>query len=158
MIKKLKSPYVGGRKRGIWFKDKLEPLSLDLVLLYAASGSGKRASLFTDYTFGIKARQSTLSKNEIYPIAKAYSGLERSEILELDRWIKKNTLDKFGPVRSVPKSLVFEIAFEGILESKRHKAGYALRFPRILCWRRDKSAEDIDSLTELDALVSLIQN
>ncbi|MEB3253731.1 MAG: ATP-dependent DNA ligase, partial [Synechococcus sp.] len=139
MVKHVESPYLSGRKRGHWWKHKLEPMTLDAVLLYAQAGSGRRANLFTDYTFGIwgDGKPPTLVS-----FAKAYSGLNDAEILELDRWIRRNTLQRFGPARSVKAELVFEIGFEGIHPSKRHKSGLAVRFPRILRWRRDKPAEE----------------
>jgi DNA ligase-1 len=106
-------------------------MSLDAVLIYAQAGSGKRANLFTDYTFALWQGQ------ELFPFAKAYSGLDNQEINELDKWIRKHTLEKFGPVRSVEPSQVFEIGFEGITESNRHKSVISVLFPRILRWRKD---------------------
>lgn len=144
MLKKLDSPYETGRKRGNWWKWKVDPLTIDAVLIYASKGSGRRANLYTDYTFAVWNEQG-----ELVPFAKAYSGLTDQEIREVDTFIKKNTLDKFGPVRSVTPELVFEIAFEGIAASTRHKSGIALRFPRILRWRRDKLAHEADTLETL---------
>jgi len=147
MLKRLESPYHTGRKRGDWWKWKVEPYVLDAVLLYAQAGHGRRASLFTDYTFGL------WSDGELVTFAKAYSGLSDAEIRTLDGWIKANTIERFGPVRSVPRTQVFEIAFEGIARSTRHKAGVAVRFPRIKRWRTDKPATEADTL---DALVALL--
>lgn len=140
MLKRLSSVYQMGRKKGDWWKWKIDPMTLDGVMLYAQAGHGKRANLFTDYTFGL------WKDGQIVPFAKAYSGLSNEEIVKLDAWIRKNTLEKFGPVRSVKAMKVFEIAFEGIQLSPRHKAGIAVRFPRILRERLDKKPEDADSL------------
>ena len=143
MLKQRSSPYLSGRKRGHWWKHKLDPMTLDAVLLYAQAGSGRRANLFTDYTFGLWNGET---EPQLVSFAKAYSGLNDAEILELDRWIRRNTLERFGPARSVKADLVFEIGFEGIHASKRHKSGIAVRFPRILRWRRDKPAAEADRL------------
>lgn len=140
MLKALESHYGVGRPRGVWWKYKVEPFTLDAVLVYAQAGSGKRANLFTDYTFAI------WRGDELVPFAKAYSGLTNEEIAELDRWIRRNTVEKFGPVRSVAPERVFEIAFEGISPSKRHKSGLAVRFPRILRPRPDKPASEADTM------------
>jgi len=150
MLKARHSPYLVGRKRGYWWKYKLEPMSLDAVLIYAQAGSGKRANLFTDYTFALWQGQ------ELFPFAKAYSGLDNQEINELDKWIRKHTLEKFGPVRSVEPSQVFEIGFEGITESNRHKSGISVRFPRILRWRKDKPAAEADTLAAAIDLLKLM--
>lgn len=147
MLKRWSSPYQSGRKRGDWWKWKVEPMTLDAVLLYAQPGHGKRATLYTDYTFGI------WRDKQLVPFAKAYSGLSNDEIVELDGWIRKNTLERFGPVRSVKAQRVFEIAFEGIGESTRHKSGLAVRFPRILRERRDKTIEEADSLESAKELM-----
>ena len=152
MLKHNESPYLSGRKRGYWWKHKLEPMTLDAVLLYAQAGSGRRANLFTDYTFGLWSQGP---EPQLVSFAKAYSGLNDAEILELDRWIRRNTLQRFGPARSVKADLVFEIGFEGIHPSKRHKSGLAVRFPRILRWRRDKPASEADGL---DTALKLIHN
>ena len=147
MLKHLHSPYLAGRKRGSWWKYKLEPMTLDAVLIYAQAGTGRRANLFTDYTFALWDRQSTdPSDHQLVTFAKAYSGLNDEEILSLDRWIRRHTRERFGPTRVVNPELVFEIGFEGIQPSKRHKCGLAVRFPRILRWRHDRSAESADSL------------
>ena len=140
VIKALNSPYLVGRKRGYWWKYKVEPMTLDAVLIYAQAGSGKRANLFTDYTFAL------WNGEELISFAKAYSGLDNKEIEELDKWIRRNTIERFGPVRSVKPIHVFEIGFEGIAESSRHKSGIAIRFPRILRWRKDKPVEEADTL------------
>ncbi|MBV2350972.1 ATP-dependent DNA ligase [Synechococcus sp. HK05] len=148
MLKALDSPYLVGRKRGSWWKHKLEPLRLDAVLLYAQAGSGKRANLYTDYSFGLWNGDGAL-----VTFAKAYSGLDNAEIKELDRWIRAHTTERFGPVRAVEPLQVFELAFEGIQPSKRHKCGFAVRFPRISRWRRDKPAAEADSLASARALM-----
>jgi DNA ligase-1 len=148
MIKALESPYLAGRKRGFWWKHKLEPLRLDAVLLYAQAGSGKRANLYTDYSFGLWN-----DNGELVTFAKAYSGLDNAEIQELDRWIRAHTTERFGPVRAVEPLQVFELAFEGIQLSKRHKCGLAVRFPRISRWRREKPAAEADSLQSALALM-----
>jgi DNA ligase-1 len=140
MVKALDSPYLVGRKRGYWWKYKVDPMSLDAVLIYAQAGSGKRANLFTDYTFALWQGET------LVPFAKAYSGLDNKEIDELDKWIRKHTIEKFGPVRSVDPIQVFEIGFEGIAQSNRHKSGISVRFPRILRWRKDKPATEADTL------------
>jgi DNA ligase-1 len=147
MLKRLDSPYPVGRKRGQWWKWKIEPHTVDAVLMYAQRGSGIRASLYTDYTFGI------WKDGALVPLAKAYSGLDNREIQELDAWIRAHTLEKFGPVRTVEPFHVFELAFEGIQLSKRHKSGLAVRFPRILRWRRDKSADQADTYETVAALL-----
>ena len=146
MLKRADSPYLNGRKRGHWWKYKLDPMTLDAVLLYAQAGSGRRANLFTDYTFGLWNGSET---PELVTFAKAYSGLNNTEILELDRWIRSNTMSKYGPVRAVKAEQIFEIGFEGVHHSKRHKCGYAVRFPRILRQRKDKSIEDINTINDL---------
>ncbi|MBW4655801.1 MAG: ATP-dependent DNA ligase [Kaiparowitsia implicata GSE-PSE-MK54-09C] len=140
MLKALDSPYLVGRKRGHWWKYKVEPMTLDAVLIYAQAGSGKRANLFTDYTFAL------WQDAELVTFAKAYSGLDNKEIDALDKWIRQHTIEKFGPVRAVEPIQVFEIGFEGIAESKRHKSGISVRFPRILRWRTDKPAAEADTL------------
>jgi DNA ligase-1 len=149
VIKSVNSPYLVGRKRGYWWKYKVEPMTLDAVLIYAQAGSGKRANLFTDYTFAL------WHEGTLVPFAKAYSGLDNAEIENLDRWIRKHTIEKFGPVRSVEPVQVFEIGFEGILRSTRHKSGIAVRFPRILRWRTDKPAAEADTL---DAAFRLLEH
>ena len=146
VLKRKNSPYGIGRRRGSWWKYKVDNMSVDAVLLYAQPGSGQRSGLYTDYTFAV------WDKNELVPIAKAYSGLTQEEIKEVDKWIRRETVEKFGPVRRVKPELVFEIAFENILLSNRHKAGLAVRFPRIKAWRKDKSAAEADTLDSLRQL------
>jgi DNA ligase-1 len=147
MLKRLSSAYGVGRRRGDWWKWKVDPLTVDAVLIYAQAGSGKRAGLFTDYTFGI------WEGDHLVPFAKAYSGLTDEEIRKVDQFIRRNTLEKFGPVRTVKPELVFELHFEGIQPSTRHKSGIAVRFPRIARWRTDKKAEEADSLDTVRAMV-----
>ncbi|WP_305805140.1 ATP-dependent DNA ligase [Stenotrophomonas sp. YIM B06876] len=148
MLKRRDSPYRHGRKRGDWWKWKVDPLTVDAVLVYAQSGSGRRSTLYTDYTFAL------WDGDTLVPVAKAYSGLDDKQILELDRWIRGNTLQRFGPVRSVPPEQVFEIAFEGVNRSARHKSGLAVRFPRIVRWRTDKPAAEADRVQALRALAT----
>ncbi len=147
MIKHCSSPYLVGRKRGHWWKWKVDPLSIDAVMIYAMKGHGRRANLYSDYTFAVW--QGT----DLVPFAKAYSGLTDKEMQEVDRFVKKNTIEKFGPVRSVTPELVFEIGFEGIAPSTRHKSGIALRFPRMLRWRKDKVAADANTLDDLRSIL-----
>lgn len=147
MIKRKSSTYQVGRKRGDWWKWKVEPLSIDAVLVYAQKGHGRRADLYTDYTFAI------WQEDKLVPFAKAYSGLTDVEIKKVDSFVRKNTKEKFGPVRTVNAELVFEIGFEGIHPSPRHKSGIAVRFPRILRWRTDKKKEEANTLEDLKALM-----
>mgnify|MGYP002777902560 CR=1 FL=1 len=147
MLKRKTSPYRDGRKRGDWWKWKMDPFTVDAVMIYAMRGHGRRANLYTDYTFAV------WHHGQLLPFTKAYSGLTDEEIIEVDRWIKNHTIEKFGPVRSVQPELVFEIAFEGIQKSTRHKSGLALRFPRIHRWRKDKPAREADTLDTLMALL-----
>src|SRR5215469_7022840 len=148
MLKRLSSPYRVGRRRGDWWKWKIDPYSVDVVLIYAQPGNGRRASLFTDYTFGV------WDEGKLVPFAKAYSGLSDEEIREVDAWVRRNTIETFGPVRSVKPELVFELAFEGIQRSPRHRSGIAVRFPRMARWRHDKKAEDADSIDTILSLLS----
>jgi DNA ligase-1 len=148
MLKRWDAPYHDGRKRGAWWKWKLDPFTVDAVMIYAQSGSGRRAGLFTDFTFAVR------DGADLVPFTKAYSGLTDAEFRQISDWVRKNTLERFGPVRSVPAELVFELAFEGIQESPRHKSGIALRFPRMLRWRRDKPVAEIGSLAELRGLLA----
>lgn len=143
MLKSKSSIYHAGRKKGDWWKWKIHPLSIDAVLIYGQKGSGRRSGFYTDYTFAIRSGEQYVT------IAKAYSGLTDKEIKEVDRFIKNNSIEKFGPVRTVKPQLVFEIGFEGIAKSNRHKSGIALRFPRILRWRKDKTVNDINTLEDL---------
>jgi len=149
MLKRMDSIYQTGRKRGAWWKWKVDPLSVDAVLIYAQKGHGRRADLYTDYTFAV------WDNDKLVPFAKAYSGLTDKEIKQVDYFVKRNTLEKFGPVRTVKPQLVFEIGFEGINYSSRHKSGIALRFPRILRWRQDKKMEEADNL---DVLKGMLEN
>ena len=153
MLKSADSPYLTGRKKGAWWKWKVEPLTVDAVMIYAQAGSGRRATLFTDYTFAVWDEQA--GERNLVPIAKAYSGLTDTEINSLNRWIRSNTIERFGPVRSVPAEQVFELAFEGINSSTRHKSGVALRFPRIARWREDLRPEDADTLPQVKELLKL---
>lgn len=146
MLKRADSVYQAGRRRGDWWKWKIDPLTIDAVLLYAQAGHGRRSTLYTDYTFGVWDGET------LVPVAKAYSGLDDKEILVLDRWIRANTRERFGPVRSVRAEQVFELGFEAVNISKRHKSGIAVRFPRILRWRQDKPASEADVLAQLQAL------
>jgi DNA ligase-1 len=147
MLKNLDSVYKVGRKRGDWWKWKVDPLTIDCVLVAAQKGHGRRANLYTDYTFAV------WDGDKLVTLTKAYSGLTDKEFYQVDSFIKKNILEKFGPVRTVKPELVFEIGFEGIAESKRHKSGVALRFPRMLRWRQDKSKEEADTLENVKALL-----
>lgn len=147
MLKKLDSVFHTGRKRGDWWKWKINPYTVDTVMIYAQKGSGRRANFYTDYTFAVRDGEQLIT------IAKAYSGLTDKEIKEVNSFVNKNAIEKFGPVRTVKPELVFEIAFEGIAESKRHKAGLALRFPRIARWRKDKKADEINTLDDLKQLL-----
>jgi DNA ligase-1 len=147
MLKRLQSTYKIGRQRGDWWKWKVDPYTVDAVLIYAQAGSGRRASLYTDYTFGV------WDNGKLVPIAKAYSGLTDEEIGQVDQFVRKNTIEKFGPVRTVKPELVFELAFEAIQPSTRHKSGIAVRFPRIARWRQDKPATEADSLNSIKALL-----
>lgn len=147
MLKRQDSTYEVGRVRGTWWKWKIDPYRIDAVLIYAQKGHGKRASLYTDYTFAL------WDGPNLVPVAKAYSGLDDKEIAAVDRFIRQNTTESFGPVRSVTPSLVMEIAFEGISRSARHKSGIATRFPRIARWRQDKQPTDANTLQELIELL-----
>ncbi|CAN5295480.1 ATP-dependent DNA ligase [soil metagenome] len=147
MLKRSDSVYGVGRKRGDWWKWKINPLSMDAVLVYAQQGHGRRASIYSDYTFAV------WSDDKLVPVAKAYSGLTDEEMKSVDDYVRKNTLEKFGPVRTVKPGLVFEIAFEGIQNSPRHKSGIAVRFPRIARLRPDKPIEEADTLVQLRALL-----
>jgi len=148
MLKRLGSPYRVGRRRGDWWKWKIEPYSVDAVLIYAQPGNGRRASLFTDYTFGI------WDNGQLVPFAKAYSGLNDEEIREVDAFVRRNTIDRYGPLHHVKPELVFELAFEAIQRSSRHRSGIAVRFPRMARWRHDKKAEEADSIDTIRALLA----
>lgn len=155
MLKAASSQYGVGRTKsvGTWWKWKIDPYSVDAVLIYAQPGSGRRASLYTDYTFAVWDVDAA-GERKLVPFAKAYSGLTDDEIAVVDNTIRRTTVEKFGPVRSVRPTMVFEIGFEGIQLSTRHKAGIAVRFPRILRRREDKPVEDADSIDTLRALLS----
>jgi DNA ligase-1 len=146
MLKRLDSSYQVGRRRGDWWKWKIDPLTVDAVLVYAQAGHGRRSTLYTDYTFAL------WDDDTLVPVAKAYSGLDDTEILALDQWIRANTVQRFGPVRSVRAHHVFELGFEAVNRSSRHKSGLAVRFPRILRWRHDKPAAEADRIGTLRAL------
>jgi DNA ligase 1 len=148
MLKRKSSVYQVGRRRGDWWKWKVDPYTVDAVLIYAQRGSGRRASLYTDFTFAV------WDGDQLTPFAKAYSGLTDEEMRQVDRFVRQNTREKFGPVRSVKPELVFELAFENIQRSSRHKSGIAVRFPRILRWRHDKKPEDADTLEMIKGMVS----
>ena len=148
MLKRRSSPYLAGRKKGDWWKWKVDPLTVDAVMIYAQAGHGRRANLFTDFTFAVR------DGDGFTPFTKAYSGLTDAEFREITRWVRKNTLQRFGPVRQVPPELVFEIAFEGIQESPRHKSGIALRFPRMARWRHDKPLAEINTLSDLHEMLA----
>ncbi|MEI4473296.1 ATP-dependent DNA ligase [Frigidibacter sp. MR17.24] len=148
MLKARGSPYHPGRRRGDWWKWKVDPMSLDVVMVYAQAGHGRRANLYTDFTFAL------WQGNELVPITKAYSGLTDTEFAQVTAWVQRHTEERFGPVRRVTPELVFEIAFEGIQRSPRHKSGIALRFPRMVRWRRDKPAAEADTLAAAEALLA----
>ncbi len=148
MLKHRAAPYREGRKKGDWWKWKLDPLMVDAVMIYAQQGHGRRANLFTDFTFAV------WQGNDLVPFTKAYSGLTDKEFNEITAWVRKNTLQRFGPVRQVRPEHVFEIAFEGIQESPRHKSGIALRFPRMSRWRHDKSPQEANTLDDLRAMLA----
>ncbi|QFT59291.1 putative ATP-dependent DNA ligase YkoU [Sulfitobacter sp. THAF37] len=147
MLKRACSPYLAGRKKGDWWKWKLDPLTIDAVMIYAQSGSGRRANLFTDFTFAV------WNGNDLVPFTKAYSGLTDAEFRQITAWVRKNTLERFGPVRRVTPHHVFEIAFEGIQPSPRHKSGVALRFPRMKRWRKDKPLQEANTLDDLNDML-----
>ena len=148
MIKSAASPYHAGRKKGDWWKWKLDPLTIDAVMIYAQQGNGRRANLFTDFTFAV------WNGNDLVPFTKAYSGLTDAEFRKITAWVRKNTLQRFGPVRQVKPEHVFEIAFEGIHESPRHKSGVALRFPRMKRWRQDKPLQEANTLDDLKEILA----
>ena len=147
MLKKKDSVYKVGRKRGDWWKWKIDPLTIDCVMVYAQKGSGRRSNLYTDYTFAVK------DGDQLVTFTKAYSGLTDKEFAEVDYFVKRNSIEKFGPVRTVKPELVFEIAFEGIAASNRHKSGVALRFPRMNRWRKDKTVDEINTMDDLKEML-----
>jgi len=149
MLKRKDSVYKVGRKRGDWWKWKVDPLVIDCVLVYAQKGSGRRSNLYTDYTFAVK------DGDQLVTFTKAYSGLTDKEFAQIDNFVKRNSLEKFGPVRTVKPELVFEIAFEGIAASNRHKSGVALRFPRMNRWRKDKTVDEINTLHDLKQMLEI---
>ncbi|WP_027285599.1 cisplatin damage response ATP-dependent DNA ligase [Rubritepida flocculans] len=148
MLKRRDSPYLAGRVKGLWWKWKRDPLTLDCVLMYAQRGHGKRSSFYSDYTFGV------WKEGELVPVGKAYSGYTDEELAWLDRWIREHTVARFGPVREVEKTLVLEVAFDAAQRSRRHKSGFALRFPRIARIRRDKPAAEADGVEAVAALAA----
>ncbi|MBA3495540.1 MAG: cisplatin damage response ATP-dependent DNA ligase, partial [Gemmatimonadales bacterium] len=148
MLKRRASAYGVGRRRGDWWKWKLDPHAVDAVLIYAQPGTGRRAGLYTDYTFGV------WDGDRLVPFAKAYSGLTDEEIRKVDTFVRRHTVEKFGPVRTVKPELVFELAFEGIQRSTRHKSGIAVRFPRMARWRTDKRPEEADTLETVRRLIA----
>lgn len=156
MLKRADSPYEVGRKKGNWWKWKVDPLTIDAVLTYAMRGHGRRSNLFTDYTFALWDTNEE-GERVLVTFAKAYSGLTDAEFRKIDSWIKKNTLERFGPVRQVTPYHVFEIAFEGIAWSKRHKSGVATRFPRMRRWRQDKPIEEANTLDDLKQLIPMAE-
>ncbi|MGZ3922691.1 MAG: ATP-dependent DNA ligase [Flavisolibacter sp.] len=149
MLKRKHSTYQVGRKRGDWWKWKIDPLVIDCVMIYAQKGAGRRSNLYTAYTFAVK------DGDQLIPFTRAYSGLTDKEFAQVDAFVKRNSLEKFGPVRTVKPELVFEIAFEGIAASNRHKSGVALRFPRINRWRKDKKPDEINTLQDLKKMLEL---
>ena len=155
MLKGRESAYGVGRSKdvGVWWKWKIDPLSVDAVLIYAQRGHGRRASLYSDYTFAVWDGAPGDPERRLVPFAKAYSGLTDEEMRKVDAIVRKTTVEKFGPVRSVTPSLVFELGFEGIARSPRHKSGIAVRFPRMLRWRHDKTVEEADTLALLQELL-----
>ena len=152
MLKRQASTYQVGRKVGDWWKWKIEPLVIDAVLIYAQKGHGRRSNLYTDYTFAVK------DGDRLVTFTKAYSGLTDKEFNEVDFFVKAHSIEKFGPVRTVKPELVFEIAFEGIAASSRHKSGVALRFPRMSRWRKDKKIDDINTLEDLKNMLRIYGN
>ncbi|MDT0682848.1 ATP-dependent DNA ligase [Roseicyclus sp. F158] len=148
MLKRRASPYLSGRKKGDWWKWKVDPLMIDAVMIYAQQGHGRRANLFTDFTFAVRDGEA------LVPFTKAYSGLTDAEFRKITAWVRKNTLERYGPVRQVKPVHVFEIAFEGIQKSPRHKSGVALRFPRMSRWRLDKPAEEANTLDDLKEMLA----
>jgi DNA ligase 1 len=153
MLKRRDSPYVVGRRAGLWYKWKRDPLTVDCVLMYAQRGSGKRSSFYSDYTFGCWTADPDQG-GELLPVGKAYSGFTDEELRWIDKFVRDNTTARFGPVREVAKSLVFEVAFDSVHESRRHKSGLAMRFPRISRIRRDKPANEADHIATLVAMIA----
>ncbi|MGE3916546.1 MAG: cisplatin damage response ATP-dependent DNA ligase [Hyphomicrobiaceae bacterium] len=152
MLKRQASPYIAGRPKGHWYKWKRAPLTVDCVLMYAQRGSGRRSSYYSDYTFGLWSGDG---HQELVPVGKAYSGYSDAELVELDRWIRSHTTERFGPVRAVAPGLVLEVLFDAVQRSSRHKSGVAMRFPRISRIRWDKPAAEADRLEQLKALIKM---
>jgi len=152
MLKRRDSPYIAGRRVGYWYKWKRDPLLIDCVLMYAQRGSGKRSSFYSDYTFGCWDGDPDAGA-DLLPVGKAYFGFTDEELKFLDRHVRNHTVNRFGPVRETDKSLVFEVAFDSVHESKRHKSGVAMRFPRISRIRTDKPAHEADRLSALKDLI-----
>jgi DNA ligase-1 len=148
MLKRVDSPYVAGRPKGLWFKWKRNPLTLDAVLMYAQRGHGKRSSYYSDYTFG------AWRDDELVPVGKAYFGFTDEELLQLDRWVRNHTVKRYGPVREVTPGLVLEVAFDSVHRSTRHRSGVAMRFPRVHRIRWDKPAREADTVEALERLVT----
>ena len=155
MLKGREAAYGVGRSKdvGVWWKWKIDPLSIDAVLVYAQRGHGRRASLYSDYTFAVWDGPPEQAERKLVPFAKAYSGLTDAEMARVDAVIRRTTIESFGPVKSVKPTLVFELGFEGIARSARHKSGIAVRFPRMLRWREDKPVQEADTLQTLAALL-----
>ncbi len=159
MMKNKNARYGVGRTKdssvdvGVWWKWKIDPYTVDAVLIYAQRGHGRRASLYTDFTFAVWDAPENSLERKLVPFAKAYSGLTDAEMREVDAIIRKTTVEKFGPVRSVTPTMVFELGFEGIALSSRHKSGIAVRFPRMLRWRQDKPLAEADTLATLRELL-----
>jgi DNA ligase-1 len=158
MLKAREGAYGVGRRKGddrtdVWWKWKLDPMSVDAVLIYAQRGHGRRSGVYSDYTFALWSEEHASSNRELVPFAKAYLGLSDAEMREVDAIIRRTTVQTFGPVRSVTPTLVFELGFEGLAASKRHKSGVAVRFPRMLRWRRDKPVTEADTLATLRGLL-----
>jgi DNA ligase-1 len=149
MLKRRDSAYVAGRRTGLWYKWKRDPLTADCVLMYAQRGNGKRSSFYSDYTFGCWTEQG-----ELLPVGKAYFGFTDEELKWIDSWVRRHTVQRFGPVREVEKNLVLEVAFDSIHKSTRHKSGLAMRFPRISRIRTDKPANEADQISTLLSLVT----
>ena len=158
MLKAREGAYGVGRRKGddrtdVWWKWKVDPMSVDAVLIYAQRGHGRRSGVYSDYTFAVWSAGEDAQERELIPFAKAYSGLSDAEMREMDAIIRRTTVESFGPVRSVKPTQVFELGFEGIALSKRHRSGVAVRFPRMLRWRRDKPVAEADTLEILRALL-----
>ena len=153
MLKRRDSPYVAGRRTGLWYKWKRDPLTADCVVMYAQRGHGRRSSYYSDYTFGCWTAPPE-EGGELLPVGKAYSGITDEEVRWLDGFVRRHTVQRFGPVREVEKSLVLEVAFDSVHVSGRHKSGVAMRFPRIARIRRDKPAHEADTIDGLKRLVT----